>query len=496
MPKSGADHLNALRDGREVFLNGEIVKDVTTHPAFRNACRSAADLYDFQCRPENIEMMTFKSPTSGERVNKCWLIPKSHAEMVDRRKALVDWSRTNFGWLGRSPDHIASSLVGQLIGIEVFERHDKKRAQNFRDYFAYCRDKDIFLTYVIINPQADRSKTNADQQDEYLTCAVVDEDSHGITVRGAKMLGTSSIMANEVLVANIQPLAKGEEKYALSFALPMGHKGIKIMSRKSFEEHAVSEFDNPLATHYDENDALVYFDDVKVPWERVFIYKDIEAARGQFQDTAAHLMQNYQCQIRLLVKMQFLMGVARKIAETNGIIAFPPVRDTLGKLAAQAAMVEAMVHGMEAAGTMHGGAWVPHKHMMYAAQVLTQEIYPQFVTTIRELGGGGLIMLPSSAADFGNVELAQLIGKTQQSPTTDSEGRVKFMKLAWDSLGSEFASRHVQYEMFYAGAQFVTRAHSFRTYDWGNATGLVNECLGSYDLKDSIPRAGKKGKAA
>jgi 4-hydroxyphenylacetate 3-monooxygenase len=310
------------------------------------------------------------------------------------------------------------------------------------------------------------------------------------------MLGTSSIMANEVLVANIQPLQKGEEKYALSFALPMGTKGVKVLSRKSFEENAVSEFDNPLATRYDENDALVYFDDVKVPWERVFIYKDIDAARGQFQDTAAHLMQNYQCQIRLLVKMQFLMGVARRIAETNGILAFPPVRDTLGRLAAQASMVECMVHGMEAAGRYHNEWWVPHKHMMYAAQVLTQELYPQFVTVIRELAGGGLIMLPSSAADFGNPEINALIKKTQQSPATDSEGRVKFMKLAWDALGSEFASRHVQYEMFYAGAQFVTRAHSFRTYDWANATGLVDGKLASYDLKDSIPTVKGKGKAA
>jgi 4-hydroxyphenylacetate 3-monooxygenase len=108
------------------------------------------------------------------------------------------------------------------------------------------------------------------------------------------------------------------------------------------------------------------------------------------------------------------------------------------------------------------------------------------VNVMRELSGGGLIMLPSSAADFANPELAELIHRTQKSSVTDPEGRVKLMKLAWDALGSEFASRHVQYEMFYAGAQFVTRGHMYRTYPWEDATGMVDELLASYDLKDSM----------
>ena len=188
--------------------------------------------------------------------------------------------------------------------------------------------------------------------------------------------------------------------------------------------------------------------------------------------------------------MRFLAGIARRIAETNGIIEFAPVKETLGQFAAEAAMVEALVAAMEAKGTMAGGYFIPDRHTLYAAQVLTQQLYPKAITTLRELAGGGMIMLPSSLKDFADPELAALIGKTQQSPVAGAEDRVKFFKMAWDAVGSEFASRHTQYEMFYAGAPFVTKAHSFRTYDWDRATGLLDALLADYDLQTELNKSG------
>ena len=295
-------------------------------------------------------------------------------------------------------------------------------------------------------------------------------------------------MANEVLVTCIQPLREGEEIYAVSFAVPMNTKGLKILSRKSYEEGATSVFDNPLSSRFDENDAILYFDDIRVPWERVFVNQDTGMCARQFHATPAHVYQNYQAQIRLMVKMRFLVGIARRIAETNGIVAFPQVRETLGALAAQNTMVDALVHAMEVKGRMHGAYFIPDGHTLYAAQVLTQQLYGQVVTTLRELAGGGMIMLPSSVADFADEHLRDLIGKTQQSPAASSEGRVKFFKLAWDAVGSEFASRHTQYEMFYSGATFVTKGHSFRTFDWDRCTQMVDQMLDGYSLEDELVR--------
>lgn len=480
--KTGSDHLNSLRDGRAVFIDGARVPDVTTHAAFRNAVGSAAYLYDFQARPENIERMTFVPPGGKARVNRCWEKPRSYDELVRRRRALVAWSETNYGFMGRSPDHVASTLLGQVLGIDVFRRHGEARARALLDYFDYASRNDLFLTYVIINPQADRSKDWGDQE-EFLVAQLVDEDGEGITVRGAKMLGTSAIMANEVLVANLQPLKPGEENLALSFAIPLNAKGLKILSRKSYEAASPSRFDNPLASRFDENDALLYFDDVKVPWERVFVYRDTDMCRAQFHDTLSHTFQNYQAQIRLSVKTRFLAGLARKLTEIIGTTNMAPVRDQLGRIAAQAAMVEAMMCGMEAGGYTKDGYFAPNKHFMYAAQVLTQELYPRLVDDIRGLAGGALIMLPSSVRDWIEPELAAILRHTQRSPAAGPEDRVKFLKLAWDAIGSEFGSRHVQYEMFYAGAPFVTRGHSYRTYDWAGATGMVEALLGGYALE-------------
>jgi 4-hydroxyphenylacetate 3-monooxygenase len=483
--KTGSEHIASLRDGRDVYIYGRRVDDVTTHDAFRNSVRSAAALYDFQAAPRNIELMTFASPDSGRRVSRSWQLPRNYGELVERRRALEAWAELHFGFMGRSPDHVASCISGLFMGIDLFDAYDGKRAGALRDYYRFARDNDLFLTYVIINPQADRSKSAHAQADEFLSAGVVDEDSEGITIRGAKMLATSSIMANEVLVTCIQPLQPGDEKYAVSFVLPMNAKGLRTLSRKSYEEAARSTFDNPLSSRFDENDAVLYFDDVKVPWERVFINQSIDMTLKQFHATPAHVYQNYQCQIRLLVKMRFLAGLAHRIAETNGIVGMPSVRETLGQICAEVGLVDGLLCGMEAKGRMAGPYYVPDRHLLYSAQVLTQQLYPKVVTTIRELAGGGVIMLPSGVEDFADPMLADLIHKTQQSPTSSPEERVKFFKLAWDALGSEFASRHVQYEMFYAGATFVTRGHAYRTFDWAKCKTMVDGVLGSYPTPGS-----------
>jgi 4-hydroxyphenylacetate 3-monooxygenase len=487
MLKTGEDHTQSLRDGRTIFIHGKRVEDTSVHPAYRHSIRSVAQLYDFQCRPENRELMSFSTENGGV-ANRIWQLPESYQQLCERRRALEAWNGLHAGFLGRAPDHVGSCISGMYMGLEVFEAYDRKRAAALSDYYKFARDNDLYLTYVIINPQADRSKGASQQKDEYLSAGVVDRDAEGITVRGAKMLATGAIMANEVFVTCIQPLAPGDEKYAISFVIPMNAKGIKLLSRKSYEENAPEQFDNPLSHRFDENDAVIYFDDVKVPWERVFVFDNIEMCQKQFHATPAHVYQNYQSMVRLSVKMRFLAGIARRITEMNGIGGFPQVRETLGQLAAEVGMVDALVAAMEAKGTMHGRYFVPDRHTLYAAQTLTQQLYPKVINTLREIAGGGMIMLPSSVSDFENPEVAALIEKTQQSPAASAVDKVKFYKLAWDAVGSEFASRHQQYEMFYAGASFVVKNHSLRTYDWGAATGLLDRMLDSYDLESAPKR--------
>ena len=478
--KTGADHIRSLQDGRQVYLDGDVVADVTTSPAYRNAVSAAGRLYDAVADPQNADLMTYRGDDGGGPHNRIWQLPRSHAELVERRLALEAWNEIHMGYMGRSPDHVASTIAGMYMGMERFAAYDADRAAALADYYAYARDNDVYLSYVIINPQADRSKPASEQKDPYLTAGVVDSDDEGLVVRGAKMLATAAVMANEILVTSIQPLQPDEARYAISFVAPMNLPGLKVMSRRSYEAAVPSVFDYPLSARYDENDAVIYFDDAMVPWERVLVNQDVAMTLAQFHETPAHVMQNYQAQVRLSVKMRFLAGLAMRIAETNGLLAIPQVRETLGQIAAEAQMVRGLVAAMEIEGGLWDGYFVPHAHTMYTAQVLTQQLYSVFTTRLRDLAGGGVIMLPSSDADYGNDDLRSLIERTQQSPVATADERVKLFKLAWDAIGSEFGSRHVQYEMFYAGATFVTKGHSFRRYDWDGATALVDRVLDSY----------------
>ena len=347
--------------------------------------------------------------------------------------------------MGRSPDHLASAIVGQVMGIEVFEKHGAARAKALKDYYEEASRNDYFLTYVIINPQAERGKDWGEQAED-LVARIVDEDAGGITIRGAKMLGTSSIMANEVFVANLQPLKPGEEALAFSCALPMNAKGLRVLSRKSYEAAAVSVFDNPISSRFDENDALIYFDDVKVPWERVFVHRDPDMCRAQFHDTPGHAYQNYQAQIRLSVKIKFLTGLAHRLTEAIGTTAMPPVREQLGFLAAQVSMVNAMMAGMEAEGTMRGEWYVPNRHFMYSAQVLTQDLYPKVINTIRDLAGRradhAAVLDPRLRRSDAREDHQHDAARREDEP--GGEGQVPQSRLGRDRLGVRLAPHAVR----------------------------------------------------
>jgi len=480
--KDGAAHLRSLRDGRTIFIDGRRVADVTTDPAFAGAVASGAGLYALQAR--EAETMTFELP-GGTRTGLAWMQPRNHADLVRRRHAMERIAAASCGMMGRSPDHVASTFVGFMAGLHVWRDHDPKRAAALAAYFEEARAQDHWLGYVIINPQADKAKQAKDQPGRDLVAQIVDEDSQGITIRGAKMLATAGVMANEIMISGIVALMPGDEPYAFTAVTPVATRGLKLTSRRSYEAAASSGFDYPLSARFDENDAVAFFDDVKIPWERVFVHKDLRMMQAQWHETRAHVMQNYQCIVRLAVKLRFLLGLAHKVAETNGILGFPQTRETLGLLAAKASTIEGLVIAMEAAGEDFHGTFVPDRRLLVAAQVLAQTIYPEFIDAIRGLSGGGLIMVPSSVADFDGGEVEQIIHASQRSPVTDSEGRVKLMKLVWDAIGSEFGSRHLQYEMFYSGPQFAIRGNAYRFHDWAGPKAMVEGFMDSYTL----PRA-------
>jgi 4-hydroxyphenylacetate 3-monooxygenase len=492
MARSGAQYIAAIRDGRTVYVNGERVVDVTEHPAFRSAVQSVARLYDLATLPEHRDTMTFRSPATGEFVNKCFLIPKTVEDLAGRRAAHRLWADATFGFMGRSPDHVPGFITGFAMRSDLFARQGRRFGEHVVRYHAWLRDHDLYAAYVIIPPHIDRSRPAHQQGDPLLYAGVVEERSDGIVVSGAQMLGTGGAIADEMFVSCIVPLVPGDENYALSFAVPVAAPGLRLIVRRPYAEGATSVFDYPLSSRFDETDALVVFDRVFVPWERVFVYKDIALTRAQFYETPAHLLGNFQAQVRFASKAQFMAGIALRIAESIGVDKTPQTQTMLGELASYCAMASGLVLAAETACVHDPRGFVsPNAAYLYANNWLQATYHETMLTYVRELAGGGLLQVPSSYKDYLNPEIAADLERYVRSPGLKSVERTKLYKLAWDLVGSEFAGRHQQYELFYAGARAQTTAvRAYRTFDFASARAMVERCLASYDLPERPVAAG------
>lgn len=490
MTRSGLDYINGLRDNRQIYLDGEVITDVTTHPAFSGVIRSIANTYDFANDEANRALMTFPSPKTGEPVNLSYLIPRSSGDLARRRIALRKSMERTFGLVGRGPDHVAGFLAGWAGRADIFAKSGQRYADNITAFYEYARDSDLFCTYAIVPPQIDRSKPAHQQEDPHLYAGVKEEREDGIVITGAQMLATGAVVADYVILSYIQPLPEGDEDYAISVAVPLGVPGLRVLSRRSYAEAANSIFDYPLSSQFDETDSLVVFDDVFVPWKHVFAYRDRQLVADQWNKTPAHLLGNNQAQIRLAVKLDFLTGMASRLTKMTRTFQAPPVKGALGELAAYTSLIHGQIYAQEQNAEVDemGVAW-PGRAECFAVMVIQSELYPKMLHMVRELAGGGLIQLPSSVEDFLNPKTRADLDRYVQSPGVESLERVKLLKLVWDLVGSEFASRHQQYEMFYVGAPFVVKMRMFHVFDFERGEELVDRALAGYDTNGFIDPA-------
>ncbi|MFB7761464.1 4-hydroxyphenylacetate 3-hydroxylase family protein [Streptomyces xiamenensis] len=501
MTRSGQDYLDSLRDGRSVWLDGELVKDITEHPAFRNTARSIAHLYDL-ARDEKLRDILTATPEGtgpGDPVLRAYQVPRSHADLVRRRAAFKTWSEASYGFLGRSPDYMAAGIAGFVSAPEIFAGTDGgfDGRDNLAAYYRRMSSGSLYQSFTITNPQIDRTKSASEQEENDLYVRVVKERDDGIVVRGAKMIGTAAVFGDEIIVGTIEPLAPQDIEHALTFSTPIDTPGLKFISRASYEASARSVFDNPLSSRFDENDALLVCDDVFVPWERVLTYRDVQASFLMWWGTPAYHHFVHQASVRFWTKLEFLTGLAILIAKSNNTYQLPPVQMQIGRLIGWLNIARSMVIAAESeferVGTDPDGPVHINREIASAHRAMAGDLYPKFLAEIKMLAGGGLIQLPASGYDLTHPELGPLVAKYVRSPGTPSEQRIKLLKLAWDALGSEFASRHEQYERFYHGAPHVYLPGIVRDGDPDRLAAFTQSCMDGYDLGTGPAGAAEPG---
>ena len=476
MLRTGAQHLKSLRDGRIVYIGSERVTDVTEHPAFREAARTVAGLFDLKADPRNEEL---SYEEDGERFSMYFLKPKDRADLRKRLLAHRRIAGATLGMFGRSPDHVPSFVTGMTAATHVFDENRKGFGANLLGYYDHLRKHDLYATYAVLPPQATRNPELFLRENRPVpSLRVVREDADGVVVSGMKMLATGAVLANEIWIGNILPLAPEQIAEAITCAVPVNAPGLSLWSRKPVASQVRARSDAPLSWKYDETDSMVLCEEVRVPWSRVFIHGDAVLSRDIYIRTPGHSFSNHQAGVRFWAKLAFLVGLASRITQATGAEKIPVVQDTLGRLAALEASIEHMILGQIENCESWGDNFVGcNRRGVYAAANWCYENYAFVIETVRELCGGGVYQMPADESILDDAELSKTFQNYWNTPQLDAASRMKLFRLAWDITGSEFASRHLTYERFYLGAHFVVRNHNYREAPWPAFHALVDQVL-------------------
>ena len=486
-PMNGAEYLDSIRDDREVYIYGERVKDVTTHPAFRNSARMIARQYDALHDPRTKDVLTVPTDTGNGGYTHAWFkAPKSAEDLLKGRDAIAAWAKMSYGWMGRSPDYKASFLASLGANDEFYNPYEA----NAQRWYKEAQEKVLYWNHAIVNPPIDRHKPADEVGDVFVH--VKKETDAGVILSGAKVVATGSAITNMNFIAHYGMPIK-DKRFAIVATLPMDAPGLKLISRASYAMTADvmgSPFDYPLSSRLDENDAILILDDVLVPWENVFIYGDVEkvsqySVRSGFKSR----LLLHGC-TRLAVKLDFLTGLLVKSLELTGTADFRGVQTRVGEVMAIRhlfwSLSEAMARNPEPWKGGREGYVQPDRIASMAYSWFSTTQYPKIREIVQKDLGAALIYLNSHVSDFGNEDIRGYLDKyVRGSNGIDSLQRVKTLKALWDATNSEFGSRHELYERNYQGNHEGVRLEILNvTKGYGltdQFTAFADEFMGEYD---------------
>ena len=464
--RTGKQFLQGLREQpREVYIEGELVRDVTTHRAFRNVLQSLAHLYDMQHDVAHRDDLTYVSPDTGERVGSSFLQPRTIDDLHQRTRAMKAWADYSHGMMGRTPDYLNSSLMAFAAASDFFNQNDPRFGEHVENYYKKAREEDLCLTHTLINPQANRSVGPSQQKDPYLAARVVEERDDGIVVRGARMLATLGPIADEVEVfpSTVVKADPADAPYAFGFVVPCSTPGLKFVCRETYDLNR-SKHDHPLGSRFEEMDSMLIFDNVFVPWERVFLYGDPEIANGAFGATNAVIHMAHQVMAKNIAKTEFVLGLVSLIVDTIAIEPFQHVHEKVAEVIIGLECMRALLKTAIAdAQPDRWGIMTPARGPLDVARNLYPKLYPRFVEIIQQLSASGLMATPTLADIEG--PLGPDIDRFFTAARADARDRIALFRLAWDTSVSSFGSRQVLYERFFFGDPVRMAGALFNTYD-------------------------------
>jgi 4-hydroxyphenylacetate 3-monooxygenase len=477
MIRTGAQYRDSLRDGREVYINGERVADVTTHHMFKPLVDIRARIYDMQHEAQHRPVMTYSE--KGEEFAVGLKLPYTQEDWQAKRRSTDAVLDEIGGVVTRVGDETIGEMWSLYDGQDVLNEVDPRFAVNIRNHIDRAVAHDPFHVSANTDPKGDRSKRPQDQDPDMLL-HVVRETAAGIVVRGAKY-ETAAAYANQAFtkptIANW-----GDDKlsdYAVGFVCDLGSKGLKFICRTGFAGRAPVE-DYPLANRFDEIDTLVIFDDVVIPWENVLFYRHTKAAT--YIRATLHRYSAFAFVQRNLKFADMMIGAALFNVRQTGLDKQQAVQEKLAQLACYREGINAHLTAAIATGERSpAGLMMPNQSLLYTGRVLACSQLHLMMHIARELCGGQICVTPD-AATFSAAETAPWMDKFYSvNDAWTAEDRRKLLAFARDLLNSDYAGHRLTFQLFAQSPPFAHLAAVYRSFDWREPLAFVKKSAGLSD---------------
>lgn len=477
MIRTGEQYIESIRDGREVYINGDRVQDVPTHPMFKPLVDIRARIYDMQHEAKTAPVMTYEE--GGEKYSVGLKLPKIQQDWWDKSHATDTVFREVKGVITRVGDETVGEMWSLYDGQDVLNEVDAQFSENIRHHISKVIDHDPFHVSANTDPKGDRSKRPQDQDPDMLL-HVVKETDKGIIVRGAKY-ETAAPYANQAFTKpTIANWGNSElSDYAVGFICDLGSPNLKYICRTGFAGRAAAE-DYPLANRFDEVDALVIFDNVLIPWENVLFYRHTKAA--MFIRSTLHRYSAFAFVQRNLKVADMMIGAALWNVRQTGLHKQQAVQEKLAQLAVYREGISAHLAGAIAtAEESPGGLLMPNQSLLYTGRVHACTNLPAMMHIARELCGGQICITPDYAS-FQNPDSGKWLKKFYTiNEDWEAEDRRKLLAFARDLLNSDYAGHRLTFQLFAQSPPFAHLAAVYHNFDWDGPLDFVREAAGLSD---------------
>lgn len=459
---TGDQYRQSLNDGREVYIDGERVKNIAEHPAFKPIIDVKARMYDINHEEKYKDAVT-ATLSDGDTVCRAFKLPTEKEDLTAIRR----YVETVLDDLGGVVYRVGDETIGEMWSLydaqDRLNEIDPTYATNIKYHVDRIARQDLFHVSANTDPKGDRSQLFAGKGGTLLH--VVKETDQGIIVRGAKF-ETAAAYAHQAFVKpTIANWAQGDQdmaRYACGFICDMGAPGLKHICRSSLGR-GKNPVDYPLSTKFDEIDTLLVFDDVLIPWENVLFHGSTESA--QYIRNTVHRYSGFNYVLRILRRADLLLGTALLNVEQTGLESLPAVKEKLAKLIGYRETINAHLTAAVAdAQRSPGGLMMPNQSLLYTGRIYALDHFAEMAHLTRELCGGQLAVTPDSAT-MADPQIKEYIDKYYSVGQWSAEYRSKLLYFARDLLNSSYGGHMVTFERFAQSPPFAQYLAAYNSFD-------------------------------